>query len=124
MSGGDNPPRLDFRAYELSVEEHDISFDVDNFLATVICLSTLRGLRMPYLLAYKSPLCGPCETDDSLGGTYSKGIYYVDGLCAIQILLGRDSDPSPGGDLYAGGLVGKWDLYASRCGTLLSSLCP
>jgi hypothetical protein len=33
-------------------------------------------------------------------GAYSKGIYYVDGLCAIQILLGRDSDPSPRGGLY------------------------
>jgi hypothetical protein len=32
-------------------------------------------------------------------GLIEMGIYYVDGLCAIQILLGRDSDPSPGGDL-------------------------
>lgn len=45
MSGGDNPPRLDFRAHELSVEEHDISFDVDSFLATATCLSVLRRLR-------------------------------------------------------------------------------
>ena len=33
----------------------------------------------------------------SRGGIIEKGIYYVDGLCAIQILLGRDSDPLPGG---------------------------
>ena len=33
---------------------------------------TLRTL--PYLLAYKTPLCGPCETNPSAqGGSYSKG---------------------------------------------------
>ena len=32
---------------------------------------------IPYLLAYKTPLCGPCETNAlSQGGSYSKGIYY------------------------------------------------
>ena len=36
------------------------------------------------------------------GGAYGKGIYYVDGLCAIQILLGRDSDP-PLGEAYSEG---------------------
>jgi hypothetical protein len=30
-----------------------------------------------------------------------KGIYYVDGLCAIQILLGRVYDPLLRGGLYA-----------------------
>ena len=36
------------------------------------------GIEVPYLLAYKSPLCGPCESNDPLlGGTYSKGIYYI-----------------------------------------------
>jgi hypothetical protein len=55
------------------------------------------------------PPCGPCETNDlsQEEGAYSKGIYYVDGLCAIQMLLGRDSDPSPGGGLYATGLIAK-----------------
>ena len=33
------------------------------------------------------------------GGTIEKGIYYVDGLCTIQILLGRVSDPPLGGVL-------------------------
>ena len=33
----------------------------------------------------------------SKGGLIAKGIYYIDGLCAIQMLLGRDSDPSLGG---------------------------
>jgi len=29
---------------------------------------------VPYLLAYKTPLCGPCETNAlSQGGSYSKG---------------------------------------------------
>ena len=37
----------------------------------------------------------------SRGRLIEKGIYYVDGLCAIQILLGRDSDPLLGGGLYA-----------------------
>ena len=36
----------------------------------------------------------------SKGGLIAKGIYYIDGLCAIQMLLGRDSDPSLGGVLY------------------------
>ena len=32
------------------------------------------ALELPYNLVYKSPLCGPCETNDPLyGGTYSKG---------------------------------------------------
>ena len=32
------------------------------------------NLPLPYKLAYKSPLCGPCETNDPLwGGTYKKG---------------------------------------------------
>ena len=32
---------------------------------------------LPYKLAYKPPLCGPCETNDlSQGGAYSKVIYY------------------------------------------------
>ena len=36
------------------------------------CVS-LRA-EIPYNLAYKSPLCGPCETNDPLwGGTYKKG---------------------------------------------------
>jgi hypothetical protein len=34
-------------------------------------------LYLPYNLAYKPPLCGPCETNAlSWGGAYSKGIYY------------------------------------------------
>jgi hypothetical protein len=36
-------------------------------------------------------------------GTIEKGIYDVDGLYALPNLLGRDSDPSKGGVLYAGG---------------------
>jgi hypothetical protein len=44
-------------------------------------------------------------------GLIEKGIYYVDGLCAIQILLGRDSDPLPGGDLYARGTCGEAGTY-------------
>jgi hypothetical protein len=33
---------------------------------------------IPYKLAYKPPLCGPCETNDLSrgGGAYSKVIYY------------------------------------------------
>jgi hypothetical protein len=55
---------------------------------------------VPYKLAYNSPLCGPCETNAlSQEGTLEKGFYYVDGLCAIRILLGRDSNPSNQGDL-------------------------
>ena len=50
--------------------------------------------KAPYLLAYKPPLCGPCKTNAlSLGGLLEKRIYSGDGLCAIQILLGRVSDP-------------------------------
>jgi hypothetical protein len=33
------------------------------------------------------------------GGLIEKGIYYVDGLCAIHILLGRVCDPPLGGGL-------------------------
>jgi hypothetical protein len=43
-----------------------------------------KAQQIPYKLAYKPPLCG---------GLIEKGIYYVDGLCAIQILLGRVGDP-------------------------------
>ena len=45
------------------------------------------------------------------GGSYSKGIYYVNCLCAIQILLGRDNDPSLGGVLYARGSYSKGGSY-------------
>jgi hypothetical protein len=47
----------------------------------------------------------------SLGGYYSKEIYYVDGLCAIQILLGRVGDPPLVGVLYAGGYYIKGRYY-------------
>jgi hypothetical protein len=41
------------------------------------CRMLKFGVQIPYKLAYKPPLCGPCETNDlSLGGAYSKGIYY------------------------------------------------
>jgi hypothetical protein len=55
---------------------------------------------VPYKLVYKTPLCGPCGINEGFGtGTIQKVIYYVDGLCAIQILLGRVSDPPLGGVL-------------------------
>jgi hypothetical protein len=49
----------------------------------------------------------PVQTEMLLleGGLIQKGIYYVDGLCAIQVLLGRVGDPllrrayKPGGGL-------------------------
>jgi hypothetical protein len=53
----------------------------------------------------------------SLGGYYSKEIYYVDGLRAIQILLGRVGDPPLVGVLYQRGV-----LYASLYGRL--NVCP
>ena len=42
-----------------------------------------------------------------LGGTIEKGIYYVDGLCAIHILLGRISDTPLAGYYKPGGLIPK-----------------
>jgi hypothetical protein len=36
-------------------------------------------------------------------GTCRKGIYHVDNLCAIQILLGRDSGLPPGEETYKPG---------------------
>jgi hypothetical protein len=36
------------------------------------------SLTLPYLLAYKPPLCGPCETNAlSQGGSYSEGGSYM-----------------------------------------------
>jgi hypothetical protein len=40
-----------------------------------------------------------------------KGIYYVDCLCAIQILLGRDNEPLLGGVLYARGSYSEGGSY-------------
>jgi hypothetical protein len=57
------------------------------------------GDPLPYLLAYKPPYVARARQMPSLRRGHRKGIYYVDGLCALQILLGRDSDPSLGGDL-------------------------
>jgi hypothetical protein len=45
------------------------------------------------------------------GETYRKWIYYVGGLCAIQILLGRVCDPLLGGGAYKpGGLIAKGEV--------------
>jgi hypothetical protein len=69
--------------------------------------------RLPYKLVYKTPLCGPCGINEGFGtGTIQKGIYYVDGLFAIQILLGRVCDPLLGGGRYykPGGLTAKEGL--------------
>ena len=43
----------------------------------------------------------PVRTEMPLleGGLIEKGIYHVDSLCAIQILLGRVGDPPLGGGL-------------------------
>jgi hypothetical protein len=46
-------------------------------------------------------ICGPCETNalSQEGAEKRDLLCTLDGLCAIQILLGRDNDPSPGGGL-------------------------
>jgi hypothetical protein len=56
------------------------------------------------------------DTNASLGGggLIEKGIYYVDGLCAIQILLGRVYDTPLRGELIAKGaymLVIRYCIY-------------
>jgi hypothetical protein len=43
---------------------------------------------------------------NALGGLIERGIYYVDSLCAIQILLGQVYDPP-----LAGGGPGKGGAY-------------
>jgi hypothetical protein len=49
--------------------------------------------------------------------TIEKRIYYVDGLCAIQILLGRVSDPPLGGYYMRGDTIAKgYVLYARLYG--------
>jgi hypothetical protein len=62
---------------------------------------------IPYKLAYKTPYVARAGQMLCLGGTIEKGIYYVDGLCAIQILLGRISDTPLAGYYKPGGLIPK-----------------
>ena len=51
-------------------------------------------------MAYKNPLCGPCETNAlSRGDLIAKRFTMVDGLCAIQNLQRR----SAGGGSYSEG---------------------
>ena len=50
-----------------------------------VLMATLQ-IRIPYNLAYKTPLCGPCETNAlSQGGSYSKGglICQIYGTCLV-----------------------------------------
>jgi hypothetical protein len=69
----------------------------------------LSLVSVPYKLAYKSPLCGPCETNAlSQEGTYSKGIYY--GRWSVRhtnfaATLLQEGTYKPGGLIAKGGLI-------------------
>jgi hypothetical protein len=64
---------------------------------------------IPYKLAYKSPLCGPCETNAlSQEGPYSIGIYY--GRWSVRhtnfaAILRQEGTYKPGGLIAKGGLI-------------------
>jgi hypothetical protein len=63
---------------------------------------------IPYLLAYKTPLCGPCETNAlSRGGYYRKGIYY--GRWSVRH-RNFAATLCQGGYYIRGGLIAKGDL--------------
>jgi hypothetical protein len=63
---------------------------------------------LPYLLAYKTPLCGPCETNAlSQGGSYSKEIYY--GRWSVRH-TNFTATLRLGGSYIRGGLIAKGGL--------------
>ena len=60
-------------------------------------------------MAYKNPLCGPCETNAlSRGDLIAKRFTMVDGLCAIQNLQRRSAG---GGSYSEGGLICQFIRY-------------
>jgi len=64
---------------------------------------------LPYKLAHKPPLCGPCETNAlSQEGAYRKGIYY--GRWSVRhtnftATLRQEGAYKPGGLIAKGGLI-------------------
>jgi hypothetical protein len=68
--------------------------------------------QIPYKLVYKSPVCGPCETNAlSQEGTYSKGIYY--GRWSVRhtnfaATLRQEGTYKPGGLIAKGGLINQF----------------
>jgi hypothetical protein len=74
-----------------------------------------RGGGLPYNLAYKTPLCGRCETNAlSQGGYYRKGIYY--GRWSVRH-TNFAATLRQGGYYMRGGLIAKGGLICQiiRC---------
>jgi hypothetical protein len=60
----------------------------------------------------------------ALGGLIEKGIYHVDGLYAIQILLGRLVRLIAKGGLYVGLLYGRLGQPRLRSGVIFQAPAP